>query len=145
MKQIFLFMSKFNLLSIIVVLFSSLVACNKVESANTDSDNYYVKYIFYKDATRMQIDNITINTEKGEQVLHGSSNFEVVIGPVEKGFEASILVEGSGYRSDYAYIEIYVSVNTEPFALKLQKEGNVGLRVNSGMPGSMSATYIVGE
>ena len=37
-------MSKFNLLSIIVVLFSLLVACNKVESANTDSDNYYVKY-----------------------------------------------------------------------------------------------------
>ena len=134
-------MSKFGLFALVIALLTSIASCDKSE----DPDVYYVKYKVYENAENLEIEHVSVNTENGIQRLYGDSDFEVIVGPVEKGFEASILVEGSGYRSDYAYIEIYVSVNTEPFALKLQKEGNVGLGVNSGMPGSMSATYIVGE
>lgn len=134
-------MTKFCLFTLVIALLTSLASCDKAE----DPDVYYVKYRVYENAENLEVENVRINTENGMQSLYGSSDFEAVIGPVEKGFEASIVVTGSGLWGEYAFIEILVSVNDGPFALKLQKRGGLGSGSSEPLEGSMSATYTIGE
>lgn len=134
-------MSKFGLFALVIALLTSLASCDKSE----DPDVYYVKYKVYENAENLEIEYVSVNTENGIQTLYGDSDFEVIVGPVEKGFEASMVVEGSGLMEEYVFIEILVSVNDGPFALKLQERGILGFGSSEPLQGSMSATYTVGE
>ena len=134
-------MSKFGLFALVIALLTSIVSCDKSE----DPDVYYVKYKVYENAENLEIEHVSVNTENGIQRLYGDSDFEVIVGPVGKGFEASMVVEGSGLMEEYVFIEILVSVNDGPFALKLQERGILGFGSSEPLQGSMSATYTVGE
>ncbi len=134
-------MSKFGLFALVIALLTSIASCDKAE----DPDVYYVKYKVYENAENLEIEYVSVNTENGIQRLYGDSDFEVIVGPVEKGFEASMVVEGSGLMEEYVFIEILVSVNDGPFALKLQERGILGFGSSEPLQGSMSATYTVGE
>ena len=134
-------MSKFGLFALVIALLTSIASCDKSE----DPDVYYVKYKVYENAENLEIEYVSVNTENGIQTLYGDSDFEVIVGPVEKGFEASMVAEGSGLMEEYVFIEILVSVNDGPFALKLQERGILGFGSSEPLQGSMSATYTVGE
>ena len=134
-------MSKFGLFALVIALLTSIASCDKSE----DPDVYYVKYKVYENAENLEIEYVSVNTENGIQTLYGDSDFEVIVGPVEKGFEASMVVEGSGLMEEYVFLEILVSVNDGPFALKLQERGILGFGSSEPLQGSMSATYTVGE
>ena len=134
-------MSKFGLFALVIALLTSIASCDKSE----DPDVYYVKYKVYENAENLEIEYVSVNTENGIQTLYGDSDFEVIVGPVEKGFEASMVVEGSGLMEEYVFIEILVSVNDGPFALKLQERGILGFGSSEPLEGSMSATYTIGE
>ena len=122
----------------------TLISCNKLNSESNGDDNYYVKYIAYENSSGIMLTEIIINTSDGLMSFPASSSFEKTIGPVKKGFKASITANGKGYRG-IAYIEIHVSNNNEPFAIKVLKEGNVGTGINDVGYGHISATYEVGS
>lgn len=147
-------MSKNYFLLIVCTAFLSLISCSKAvnnnvddESGNnsSDKDHYYVKYI--ANTSDIAISEVIINTEKGQLSLPGTGSFEEIIGPVEKGFEAfiEVIVKNGQYRNGSTQIEIYSSINNEPFALKLHERGSLASPPTDTYPGSMSATYIVGE
>jgi hypothetical protein len=107
--------------SFIIALSILYFGCSKADEVN---DEYYVKYevnstTIYSggkldvklNAETNQIKNITVNTR---------SPFEVIIGPVKKGFNASLDVQKQGTVDNQLrlYIQISVSKNGSPFALK---------------------------
>ena len=83
-------------------------------------DNYYVKYNIRGNGVYRYFSNFSVNTDQGIKSFSGYQygSWNNTYGPVKKGFMASASVEGD------VTIDIYVSKNTEPFALKASK--NVG-------------------
>jgi hypothetical protein len=138
-----------NSIFYMIIVFLSLISCNKInteEAIEDNNDNYYVKYVAYEDSERIMITDVIINTPDGEMTFPGSSKFEKSIGPIKKGFQASITVMGKGYKNgNPAYIEIHVSKNKEPFTIKLLKEANIGTGINDIGYGSGTATFIIGS
>lgn len=103
------------------LVFITLISpgCNKEE----DSAEYYVKYevssstIYYGGKL-----NVTITNEENLNTLiivNTKTDWEVVIGPVKKGFIANLNVEGSGDNYLKLYAQISASKNNGPFALKV--------------------------
>ena len=88
-------MSKFGLFALVIALLTSIASCDKSE----DPDVYYVKYKVYENAENLEIEHVSVNTENGIQRLYGDSDFEVIVGPVEKGFETSMV--GSAQVNHY--------------------------------------------
>jgi hypothetical protein len=88
------------------------------------SDEYYVKYevnstTIYSGGKL----NVTINTEKNTTMtisVNTRTQWEAVIGPVQKGFNATLNVikEGTADSQLQLYTQISVSKNGSPFALK---------------------------
>ena len=87
-------------------------------------DEYYVKYevnsstIYIGDKL-----NVTINTENNTNMaitIDQRKLWETVIGPVQKGFNATLNVNSVSetYNQLKLYTNIYVSKNDSPFALK---------------------------
>lgn len=110
----------FLALSLLIAL--STFSCEKDDAIPIDE--YYVKYevnssTIYSGAKL----DFTIRTEKNEDltlVINQRTLHETIIGPVEKGFNASMLVSAQGNTHDKLklYTNIYVSKNGSPFALK---------------------------
>ncbi len=107
-------MKKFLFLfAMLPLLFAS---CAKESSENVDKEEsvYYVKYSVKASATNRYI-NYT--NEKGEsvQVVNDGEdiNFEVVIGPVSRGFECLVSVTGNPAKT-----RIDCSKDNSPFAYK---------------------------
>lgn len=102
-------------------------SCNKDEIDNSNdnntttvvNDNYYVKYIISSSYPYI-FSNWSVTTPEGNYTKSGYQTryWEQTYGPVKKGFKCEAHV-GSGQPT----IEIYVSKNQEPFALKTTKEG----------------------
>lgn len=137
-----------NILIYIVLIFSSLASCTKMNPGEQkeDKDNYYVKYVAYENSSRIMLTDIVISTPNGDMTFPASSEFEQTVGPVQKGFQAHITVNGKGYtKGNPAYIEIHVSKNKEPFIIKLLARANVGTGVYDIGYGSGSATFYVGS
>jgi len=100
-------------------------SCNKECDNDIEPiDEYYVKYevnsttIYYGGKL-----DITINTEKNKNktiTINQRNLWETIIGPVPKGFNASMRVEAKGetYNHLKIYTNIYVNKNGSPFALK---------------------------
>jgi hypothetical protein len=126
MKSFFTKQRTLNLVLIIICSLSilSFFSCSEEnEIEEITKDNYYVKYII----TTNRYDYIwdwTVSTPDGVDVFSDdrTAKWEQVYGPVEKGFICSVNVTDSGGRRPY--IEIYVSMNNEPFALKTSVESN---------------------
>jgi hypothetical protein len=83
------------------------------------NDNYYVKYIISSSYPYI-FSNWTVTTPEGNYTKNDyqTRHWEQTYGPVEKGFKCEVQV-----KNGQPTIEIYVSKNQEPFALKTTKEG----------------------
>ena len=83
------------------------------------NDNYYVKYVISSNYPGV-FSNWSVTTPQGNYTRNGyqTRHWEQTYGPVKKGFKCEVQVEGA------PTIEIYVSKNSEPFALKTTKTGN---------------------
>ena len=67
--------------------------------------------------------DLTINTEENKGltlVINQRALHETIIGPVRKGFNASmdVMAQGNTHNKLKLYTNIYVSKNGSPFALK---------------------------
>ena len=91
-----------------------------------ESDEYYVKYEVISDSPSIgRTLHTTINTEDNENgtfTFGTATDWETIIGPVQKGFNATLEVS-SDYEV-FVYPRIYVSKNNSPFALKKSDESN---------------------
>lgn len=82
-------------------------------------DNYYVKYVI--SATYPYIfSNWSVTTPEGNYTKNGyqTRRWEQTYGPVKKGFKCEVQV-----KNGQPTINIYVSKNQEPFALKTTVDG----------------------
>jgi hypothetical protein len=86
------------------------------------NDNYYVKYVISCSYPHI-FSNWSVSTPDGTYTRNNyqTRRWEQTYGPVKKGFNCSASV-GNGNPS--IAIEIYVSKNQEPFALKTTSKGN---------------------
>ncbi len=84
------------------------------------ADEYYVKYeVISTTANNAYTLHATVNNEKNNDVsfnFAAGSQWETIIGPVQKGFNASI--EVSAPTTIIFHLKIYVSKNDCPFAIK---------------------------
>lgn len=83
-------------------------------NTNNINDNYYVKYIISNSYPRI-FSNWSVTTPEGNysKNAYQTRGWKQIYGPVKKGFICEVQV-GNGDPT----IEIYVSKNEEPFALK---------------------------
>lgn len=97
------------------------ILCNSC-SKDKDNNEYYVKYevdsstIYYGGKL-----DVTINTETNNNTtytINTRSPWEIVVGPVRKGFHATLAVESPGDSYLKLYTQISVSINGDPFVLK---------------------------
>ena len=109
----------------IVSIGITIISCEKDNNnINNDSDEYYVKYkvnstTIYSGAKL----DVTINTENNQNIIllvNQDTQWETVIGPVQKGFNATLkaIATGETYNKLKLYSEIHVNKNDSPFALK---------------------------
>lgn len=94
---------------------------------STTKDEYYIKYqvesstIYYGGKLNVQISN---ETGTLPLVINQKETWETTIGPVSKGFKASLKVTKQGWDGLSAenhlklYLRVQVSKNNGPFALK---------------------------
>ena len=136
MKKVFL---------VLAVLFTA-VSFTSCESDDEDfpvekNDEYYVKYIVKSQTiySTSKIAEIKMENNSIEKLTFNNGNWEMTIGPVKKGFNASCDARHDTSQSlarTYIDVEIHVSKNNDPFALKAN-DNSTAVRM------SASATYTV--
>ncbi len=101
-----------------------------MQKNGTNNDEYYVRYevksstIYYGRTL-----NVILNAEGNQNknfTINARTPWETVIGPVKKGFVASLTVSeiGDNYGKLTLQTKIYVNKNASPFALKRSDESN---------------------
>jgi hypothetical protein len=127
MKSYYLKKSIFNILiiSFSLLTISTFSSCKK-EDNNTDTganDNYYVKYVIKGNGAYGRFSNWTATTPQGLYTNSGyqTPSWNQTYGPVKKGFKCEVQI--GSYISGAPTIEIQVSKNSEPFALKVESTG----------------------
>jgi hypothetical protein len=89
-----------------------------------DSDEYYVKYEVNSSSNNFEKLNVTITNEKNNNtviIIDPGKQWETVIGPVKKGFNAKLNINANplfSHQTYRLYPQISVSKNNSPFALK---------------------------
>ncbi len=88
-----------------------------------NKDEYYVKYIVKSQTiySTSKVAQIKMENNSTEEFAWGNGNWEMTIGPVKKGFNASCDARhdvSQVLARTYIDIEIHVSKNNGPFALK---------------------------
>ena len=116
---------------IVLVTFVSVVGCSKTEAhQQANNDEYYVKYLFegtnrvgynvYRDC------KISFTGEKGQVEMAFNSviqlSYEVVTGPFKYNSKVYATLDGGGFPN--TSIQIFVSKNDSPFALKGMDNGD---------------------
>jgi len=128
MKSYFL---KKGVLNILIIIFSALAvstfsSCKKEDkNGNTGTnDNYYVKYVINGNGAYGRFSDWTATTPQGTYSNTGyqTSSWNQTFGPINKGFKCEVQI--GNYISGAPSIEIHVSKNQEPFALKVTKTGS---------------------
>lgn len=124
-------MMKFlKITTMLIAIFIVLSSCSKDEPNINDSDkpsvtdNYYIKYVIKGNGTYGHFSNWTVKTDQGNYTNSGTqvSYWDQTYGPVNKGFISNVQIDN--YIDKAPTIEIHVSKNQEPFALKVNKTGN---------------------
>lgn len=111
------------LLMSVLALFT-LSSCKKGSSNNpVVNDNYYVKYTIKGYSPSGRISNWTVTAPQGNYTYSGPSvlTWNETYGPVTKGFKCEVQIVN--YVGGLPTIEIHVSKNSEPFALKVTNTG----------------------
>lgn len=120
------FLKKLIWIFVITLGFINL-GCEKEDSNDTNSivenyDEYYVKYIVKSSSIYTLSRTAQISSEdNNSSFTFNNSPWEVTIGPVKKGFFASIsahFITSQILAKTYINVEIQVSKNSSPFALK---------------------------
>ena len=127
MKSHFL---KQGVLTITLMLISALTiftfsSCNKEEMDNNTApnDNYYVNYIIRGPGPYGRFSDWTATTPDGAYSNSGyqTRSWNQTYGPVKRGFKCEVQI--GYYQGGTPTIEIHVSKNEEPFALKATTTG----------------------
>ena len=106
---------------IMVAIF--IYGCNE-EDTYKNADEYYVKYIIESSTIYSGGKlNVTIDTEVYESMgmaINQNEQWEVIIGPVSKGFNAKLMVVAPSVTNNKLRLhsEIHTSKNDSPFAMK---------------------------
>ena len=109
-------------LIIIVGIFN--YGCNE-EDSYKKADEYYVKYIIESSTIYSGGKlNVTIDTEVYESMgmaINQNEQWEVIIGPVSKGFHAKLMAVAPSATNNELRLhsEIHTSKNDSPFAMKV--------------------------
>lgn len=120
------FRKKLIWLFVITLGFINL-GCEKEDSNDSNSsvenyDEYYVKYIVKSSSIYTVSRTAQISSENSNSSFtFNNSPWEVTIGPVKKGFSASLsarFITTQTLAKTYINVEIQVSKNSAPFALK---------------------------
>jgi hypothetical protein len=115
-----------SLMMISSLAFLTIFSCSEEEN-DTDNtvntDIYYVNYIIQAPGPYGRFSNWTASTPDGTYSNSGYqiSSWNQTYGPVEKGFRC--IVQIGDYQGGTPSIEIHVSKNNEPFALKTAVTG----------------------
>ena len=122
-KQIIFTLRLLTISTLAILTFSS---CSKEEMGNNDTinnDNYYVNYIIVAPGPYGRFSNWTASTPEGTYSNSGyqTSSWNQTYGPINKGFECRVQI--GDYQGGIPTIEIHVSKNEEPFALKAIETG----------------------
>ena len=130
---------------VLAVLFTA-VSFTSCESDDEDfpvekNDEYYVKYIVKSQTiySTSKIAEIKMENNSIEEFTFNNGNWEMTIGPVKKGFNASFDARHDTSQflaRTYIDVEIHVSKNNDPFALKAN-DNSTDVRM------SASASYTV--
>jgi hypothetical protein len=125
------YLLKKGILNMLVIMFSVLTvstpsSCKK-EDKNGDkgtNDNYYVKYVINGNGTYGHFSNWTATTPQGTYANNGyqTRSWNQTFGPINKGFKCEVQI--GDYIGGAPSIEIHVSKNQEPFALKVTETGS---------------------
>ena len=118
-----------NRLVLCFALLLCLAGCSKSAQSINNNDEYYVKYVFEGGNTTgyniYRNCKITFTGETGKQVdmSFGTSHlsYEMITGPFKYHDKVSATFDGGGFT--YMSIQIYVSKNNSPFALKCLSNG----------------------
>ena len=98
-----------------------LGSCSK-ETEPENNDEYYVKYIVNSPTIYSTTRTATIRSETNSFVNYTFTNYqwETIIGPVSLGFNSSVSASHNttNLAQTYMNVEIHVSKNNGPFALK---------------------------
>ena len=101
------------------------LSCEKEEPNNNveNNDEYYVKYVVKSSSIYILTRTAEINSENNikSNYTFNNSAWEVTIGPVKKGFKATLNANFNTTQTlakTYMNVEIQVSKNNAPFALK---------------------------
>ncbi len=115
---------KHVLLTFTLIMLSSLTSCNNEDDEIVSNDNYYVKYIIRGNGTYGRFSNWSASTPQGNYTNNDIQvrSWNQTFGPVNRGFRCNIQI--GNYISGAPLIEIHVSKNQEPFALKASRTGN---------------------
>ena len=113
-----------NIISLLAIVSFTLLGCEKDQIIPEDSDYYYVKYqlsssTIYSGGKL----NVRYNAESNSftnTTINQRQNWEVIVGPVFKGFKSQMHISASGQTHNKLklYTNIYVSKNNGPFAIK---------------------------
>jgi len=100
-----------------------IYGCNE-EDTYKNADEYYVKYIIESSTIYSGGKlNVTIDTEVYESMgmaINQNEQWEVIIGPVSKGFNAKLMAVAPSATNNELRLhsEIHTSKNDSPFAMK---------------------------
>jgi len=123
-----------NLIFSLLSLLSATLLLSSCDKFSLKKDTYYIKYqvesstIYYGGKL-----NVEINNENGKStfVVNQRENWETTIGPVRKGFAASLKATKEGWNGQTVEnhlklkLRILVSKNNCPFALKKSDEPSI--------------------
>lgn len=112
------------LILIISLAFLTITSCNKDDSSTASNDNYYYKYVITGNGTYGRFSNWTATTPQGVYSNNGIqvTGWTQTYGPVSKGFLCKVQIGSFIWAAPT--IDILVSKNQEPFALKVSQNGN---------------------
>ena len=114
-------MNKFlKITTVFLTIFIALSSCKKDETNTATNDDYFVKYVIKGNGTYIYFSDFSVNTDQGNVSFSGYQykSWNQTYGPVKKRFTASVSA-----KSSFVTVEIYVSKNNGPFALKASKSG----------------------
>ncbi|RZK10140.1 MAG: hypothetical protein EOO46_11695 [Flavobacterium sp.] len=108
--------------AVCLAIFITISSCkkNETETNTNTNDDYYVKYAITGNGAYIYFSDFSVNTDQGNKSFSGYQykSWTQTYGPVKKGFNTSVSV-----KSSLVTVEIYVSKNNGPFALKASKSG----------------------